>query len=69
MRIYVNGADTNNEYFESVNNTGAGATTIVRGTFKIYCQGGDYIQVMGYQNSGGNLDIVNAFVHFEVFDL
>jgi hypothetical protein len=69
IRIYVNGADTNSEFFVSFPSAGAAASTITRSTFKVIAQGGDYIQVMAYQNSSGSLNLSNAFAFCDVSDL
>lgn len=69
IRVYVNGADANAEYFVQFPAATSPATTIVRGSFKIIAQGGDYIQVIAYQNSGSSVNLTSAFTTVDIVDL
>lgn len=59
IRIYKNGADANFENLANITAATGGAETFIRSTFQIVCTGGDYLQVVAYQNSGGSINLVS----------
>lgn len=64
--IYKNGSNAGQGDGVTVT-PNSGTTTDVQATFQVECSGGDYLEVMGQQNSGGSQN-VTAHAHIKIED-